>query len=126
MIAIMKLGVILLMIVSMVINSLSFVFIYASFKIHQHYIATNLCIKKDEPVNTCGGHCQLVKKIQDHENQEKKAPQIREGLIGISYLPTIYRFLFALEFSYERYGKIYCSPAYSARATDQVFHPPKS
>jgi hypothetical protein len=121
----MKLGILILMNVSLVIHSLSFAIIYASFKIQQDYIAANLCVKKDEPVNTCQGHCQLKKKIQEHEDQEEESPLIREGVMSLSYLAPDFEFPFKLELSFINHRKIFLEPVFTTTAITEIFHPPK-
>lgn len=51
----------------LVLNTLIGVFwqplVYADFKLRQDYIATVLCIKKDEPITVCGGSCVLEERL---------------------------------------------------------------
>lgn len=55
------------------LQSLSVVGIFISFKINQDYIAKNLCINRNKPAKKCNGKCQLTKKIA--ESTEKKPDQ---------------------------------------------------
>ena len=121
----MKLGLIILMTVALMINALSFVFIYASFKIHQDYIAANLCVKKEEPVNTCQGHCQLKKKMVEQESQEKESPLIREGSISFTYFSPVFHFFFRTLLSSVNHPKIFILSSLPSPDMEDIFHPPK-
>ncbi len=56
----------------MLVPSLSNVFIYLNFKIHQKEIAKNLCIQREMKNNHCNGHCFLSKQLKKTAEKEKK------------------------------------------------------
>lgn len=49
---------------------------YIQFVIQQDYIAKNLCIQKDKPMNTCQGKCHLAQLKQQSKEQPAKFPTI--------------------------------------------------
>lgn len=49
------------------IPAVSNIVIFINFKIHQEYIAKNLCVEKEIENNTCMGCCQLKKEINENE-----------------------------------------------------------
>ncbi|MBR9998054.1 MAG: hypothetical protein KFF73_03740 [Cyclobacteriaceae bacterium] len=120
----MKLGIIILMVISLVLHSLNFVFIYVSFKMHQEYIAANLCVKKDEPANSCKGHCQLTKKMQNHEKQDKENPLIQVDPVSFSFLKPVNRFIFHLILSHVNRWLIFNSLILPKSGIHEIFHPP--
>jgi len=46
--------------------------IYLSFKLNQTYIVKNLCIQKDEQVNSCCGKCVLKKQLAESQKKENE------------------------------------------------------
>jgi len=45
--------------------------VYVAFKLQQDYIVNNLCVEKDEVVNTCNGGCVLTDQLKEaNEKQE--------------------------------------------------------
>lgn len=64
----------ILMIISTFLLSSFVLFQYSLFKINQNYISENLCIQKDEEVNTCCGSCVLKKEI--NKENEKNADKV--------------------------------------------------
>jgi hypothetical protein len=121
----MRLGIIILMIIILMAHAFSFPLIYISFKINQEYIVANLCVQKDEPVNTCHGHCQLTNKMQDHEKQKNDDPLIQEGWMNFCFLKSGNRFMFQLMLSQVRNQTIFTSSSYTSLFIHNIFHPPK-
>jgi hypothetical protein len=46
--------------------------IKAAFERNQNYIVSEWCVQRDAVVNTCLGQCVLMKKLQEHQEQEKE------------------------------------------------------
>lgn len=63
-------------------------FIYLSFKLNQTYIANNLCVKKDEPANSCCGKCVLKKQLDESQKKENEGenPSSEKKLIPFIYV----------------------------------------
>jgi len=59
----------LFLIISNLLLSSYVLFQYSLFKINQKYISENLCVQKEEKVNTCCGSCYLKKNV-NNENEE--------------------------------------------------------
>jgi hypothetical protein len=55
------------------LQNMSKVLIFADFEFNREYIAKNLCVKKDDPNNSCRGSCHLKKQL-DEEDQREQAP----------------------------------------------------
>jgi hypothetical protein len=58
------------------------------------YIASQLCIKKDEPNNCCAGKCYLTKKMTvsakpDAQQEASAMPVLKTGLEGPFVLPEL-------------------------------------
>ena len=121
----MKFGIIILMIIILMAHAFSYQLIYISFKMNQEYIVANLCVQKNEPVNTCHGHCQLTNKMQDHEKQKNDFPLIQDGWINFCFLRSANRFIFKLMLSQVRDQKIFTSSFYTSVFIHNIFHPPK-
>lgn len=108
--------------------SLSFQFLFKAgvagyYFANKAYIASVLCINKENKAMHCEGKCYLVKKMQQSEEQEtKNALNIKyepveflatSGLTAQVYLPGMCKI---------QYG---CSePAYALLHCGSVFHPP--
>jgi hypothetical protein len=61
------------LLVIFLLQSLIKVSILMDYQINQEFIATILCINKDQPKNTCKGQCYLsqqLEKAEDNENKE--------------------------------------------------------
>lgn len=71
--SIFKHSVIFILLAAFVMQLFSNTIIYATFLIHQDYIAENLCIDKDIKESTCEGKCHLKEELKK-SNQEKEKP----------------------------------------------------
>ena len=62
--------------------------VFIAFKLKQDYIAKNLCVQKDEVVNTCNGSCVLTDQLKEvNEKQEdSKYPGNQETRIFPVYI----------------------------------------
>ena len=82
----------------LLVPSLSNVFIYLNFKIHQEEIAKTLCIQREMKENKCNGHCFLskqLKKAAEKEKQETENLKEKQELIYVisnseHQLPTVF------------------------------------
>jgi hypothetical protein len=50
-------------------------FILAWYKTNQQYIATTLCVKKNDTGSHCKGSCHLRKQLQQEEKRQQHAPE---------------------------------------------------
>jgi hypothetical protein len=62
------------LLVALVLQLCSRIYVLIDFKINQEYIAENLCEKKDEPESCCEGSCQLSKELNKIEESEEQGP----------------------------------------------------
>ena len=58
----------------MLIDTCSKSIIVFEFTINQSYIAKNLCVKRQQKVNTCNGKSHLKKELQSDEQREQSLP----------------------------------------------------
>jgi len=100
--------------------------IYLDFELRRDYIAEVLCIKKEEPITVCGGHCFLAKqlnKAKDQQQEEKQSSRTEQ-----------------ISFFNEHIIMVDCSRSYDSRKDDHtlvndsgnlksfvtdIFHPPQ-
>lgn len=63
-------------------------FIYLTFRLNQSYIATNLCVMKDEPINTCCGKCVLKKQLDESQKRDHSGtePGTQKELIPLLFV----------------------------------------
>lgn len=53
----------------------------AGFLLNRHYISSELCEKRNEPLNNCHGKCHLKKEIsRDQDQQENKNNTLKKGV----------------------------------------------
>lgn len=53
------------------LQSFSKVVIWVDFELNREYISKNLCVQKAKKNNTCKGTCQLKKKLEEDDKEEK-------------------------------------------------------
>lgn len=53
--------------------------VYASFKLNQKYIAENLCVNRNVKDSACNGNCQLMKRLEQQDRQEKESTRIQQS-----------------------------------------------
>ena len=63
-----------LLVFTMLIDTCSKSIIVFEFTINQSYIAKNLCVKRQEKVNSCKGNCHLKKELQSDDQREQSLP----------------------------------------------------
>lgn len=71
----------LIMFLSMLMQSISKGIIWVDFKLNQDYIAANLCENKADPSMGCNGKCQLNKKLNKDEAQKKASHEVRSEVV---------------------------------------------
>lgn len=47
--------------------------VFVAFKLQQDYIVNNLCVQKDEVVNTCNGSCVLTNQLKAANKKQKES-----------------------------------------------------
>jgi len=53
-----------------------------SFALNKAYIIKELCVQKDEAVNTCQGHCHLTQSIKNQADQDANLELAFEGQLA--------------------------------------------
>jgi len=66
-----KRGIALLLIVSLISANFASLFIYAGFELNRNYIASKLCENRDKPWLHCNGKCYFMKKIRQAQERDK-------------------------------------------------------
>ncbi|WP_143592171.1 hypothetical protein [Tenacibaculum holothuriorum] len=95
---------------------------FVEYAINYDYIAKVLCINKDKPEMNCKGKCQLMKKLEQQQEDDFKSLRIamEEYPIGFVQLiqvetPTLIEYQ-KNSFSYKQ--------SYTYQYSPSVFHPP--
>jgi hypothetical protein len=70
----MKTAASILFLLTVLIQPLSRLAIYASFQFNREYIARNLCDEREIPQSTCNGSCQLVRQLKEQDEKEQEIP----------------------------------------------------
>jgi len=70
----MKLVTVPILILLLMTQTFSHLFVVWSFRINQDYIAKNLCENRYRPVLHCNGNCVLMKKMKQEQKQERESP----------------------------------------------------
>lgn len=103
-------------------------FAFATFTLNQKYIAEQLCVNKDKPWMHCNGHCYLMNKVkQAEENERKQANKdLRTNLqITWYYQPSGLTEKFSATDSIARSFKIHYASRYTNQYNSSIFRPPK-
>ena len=114
----------ILLILTVISSNLTKCIVFATFKINQKYIATNLCENRDKPQMNCEGKCYLMKKLkQAEEKEQQQQHQSQKNLLQEAFLsktdrPKFHTHLLAV-FNYPPAASYYFQKSLS------VFHPPK-
>jgi len=67
----------LVLLVAFVASSFSKAVIVVDFYANRDYIAKTLCENRDKPMMHCCGRCQLRKRLQHNDNQDRNNPERR-------------------------------------------------
>lgn len=110
----------------MLVKSLLMPIVYIDFKLNQDYIAKVLCINRDKPEMQCNGHCVLMQKMTEAQDQttsdENHAP---EKLVLETFCEAIFEFQ-TLSRLFDKAAFITYSPTLDSSFIHAVFHPPQN
>lgn len=95
---------------------------FVEYVINYDYIAKVLCINKDKPEMSCNGKCQLMKKLEQQQEDDFKSLRIvmEEYPIGFVELTEI-KTPFILE---SKKDSFFYNQNYTYQYSYSVFHPP--
>lgn len=98
---------------------------FVEYAINYDYISKVLCINKGNPEMHCNGKCQLMKKLKQQKEEDKKALRVsmRDYPIGFVELLSIDKKNTAFV---KKKTQFNCSQQYSYLFTHSVFHPPNT
>ena len=68
------------MIILLLIQPISKLWIIVSYQLNKAYIAKELCVNKDKPAKCCEGKCYLNSQLAYAEEQEEKSPTSQHSL----------------------------------------------
>lgn len=125
----MKKVIVLFMLLLILVQSTSQLWITISFFINQDYIARVLCINRDKPESGCNGACQLKKQIEkDKENQEQSNIDIKvkEVLVYIPVVAPQVQSAYTFELTEKTFSSIYFTSYLPEGHLHSIFHPPAS
>lgn len=103
--------------------------ILIDFSIHQEFIASVLCIEKDQPITTCYGSCYLSDQLNKTEQQKKgQAPRSNNERVEITLFhdtqlanqPTL------LSIQQEKAKGLHKCAFHPQTALSEIFHPPQA
>lgn len=103
--------------------------ILIDFKLHQEFIAAELCEEKDVEGSTCDGKCHLRKKIKEaDENERSQTPYSIETKVEITYFLEELEELLPFPFSANNHSRLYANWQFphTSAYLGEVFHPPKT
>lgn len=96
---------------------------FVEYAINYDYISKVLCINKDKPELSCKGSCQLMKKLQQQEDNDYKSLRIHMDEYPIGFIKL-------LKIKSKKIDEIklinhqYYKNEYSYLYSFQMFHPP--
>lgn len=64
-----------LLLITMSIQSVSYLWIVSSFYAQKEYIIQNLCINRFKSASKCQGHCYLAKKLKENSASPEQLPE---------------------------------------------------
>lgn len=103
-------------------------FIYAEFYLNRDYIAENLCENKDEPELQCNGKCQLMKSLQEEDdNQSEEQKNTTKQVDFQLFADNVFESdAFATEFEAVEATSCHCFylESFTNPVLKSIFHPP--
>jgi hypothetical protein len=101
--------------------------VFVAFKIQQDYIVNNLCVQKDEVVNTCNGSCVLSNQLKEAEaNQENSEyPANSKTRITLDYIAFESSSSINTFQMVKKRISVYDELAIHQTILGEVFHPPQ-
>lgn len=104
-------------------------FAVAGFELNQKYISGKLCENKDKPWMHCNGHCYLMKKLkQAQDNEQKQADNnLRNSFQVLWFVQTpVINYHSLADADIAQRLITHYTYAYSNQYTSSIFRPPKS
>jgi hypothetical protein len=113
------------LIAAVVGSGFSQIMVYAGFKANQNYITKVLCENKSRPALNCNGHCYLIKKLRQAEEEEKKREKEDKGNKYQEALPVITKagLVSINPIAFKTYPQFPAPPLQNI--TSSIFQPPK-
>lgn len=123
----MKKVIVLFMLLLVMVQSTSQLWITLSFFANRDYIASVLCINRDKPESDCKGACQLKKQIEkDTENQEQSNfdNKAKEAWVYCPVTTPQVQAPFTFEWTAKTFTNIYFTSFLPEGHLHSIFHPP--
>lgn len=73
----------ILLIFTLLVQSTSQLWIWATFEIYRDYISANLCINRFDAIPVCKGSCFFEKQLNENEKQQQKLPDVKTKEINL-------------------------------------------
>ena len=122
----MKWLLIILIGVSVILQSFSKAIILVNFQFNKEYIAKNLCVQKEVKGNCCQGSCHLKKQLKEEDKQEQSPVTNLKGIRDFQvFCQNNISFQFKLKLFLER-EFIPFESSKIVSASFSIFHPPKA
>jgi hypothetical protein len=109
---------------SFLLQSFTYLVIFADYQINKDYISKNLCENRDKPEMKCNGKCQLCKKLKAEDKKENKGLPTQKNvkqIVLFSIKKSKYNFSLPGLSSANSYTYTACISSLHKIA---VFHPP--
>ncbi len=81
----MKKNILYILLIALLFQSFSNLWIISSFYINQDYISKNLCINRFDTIPVCNGRCFLNKQLKKNDAENQKIPNIKEKEIQLYF-----------------------------------------
>ncbi|MBC7438552.1 MAG: hypothetical protein H7250_01010 [Flavobacterium sp.] len=109
----------------LLLSSLSNVFVYLNFKVHQEEIAKTLCVQREMKVNKCNGQCFLSKQLKKEAEKEKQETGNLREKQELVYLNSISENPVTLSFSSKKTRNIFSHRCEKPKSISfSIFRPP--
>ncbi|QMU29123.1 hypothetical protein [Adhaeribacter radiodurans] len=114
----------ILLLVVMLVQSFSKVWIVLDYQANKNYIAEFLCVNKAKPQMHCQGHCYLKKQLAKAEEAQKKSTNQNQKFEITLFCQNLFRVTFIPAFKQNSF-QAFKSVFYLFSAQLNYFHPPQ-
>ncbi len=100
--------------------------IYIQFELGREYIAKNLCVMRNDPINTCQGRCYLKKQLLKENKRERSTPT--QNLREFKDLKLFFQYNIQFSFIQANPGRPNFGPYLFGAILSpnfSIFHPPQ-
>ena len=96
--------------------------VFIHFKIQQEYISKEVCVQKNEFLNTCKGHCYLKAHLQKQDTDSDSTISYLKDKVDLYFTESDVQILTSYYMAKEMYGNIF--HVIPIKLNSDIFHPP--